>query len=171
MPPEMSRFSPYQGPAGAVRAPGQYWAAPSVPMARPERRLLARTCAIVLGVLGVLMLLGAAAFVVGRKDAIASPARSLVQEPCAQYRELSIRAHGGTDEALARQIINWIAANTTTFDQAAALDPDIADAAGAMHALNGVFADPASMARTTRDEIDRMEAPLAHACVWGPGRA
>lgn len=171
MPPAMSTFSPHQSPTGAVRAPSPYWAAPSVPMTRPKRRVLVGVCAIVMGVLGVLMVLGAAALVVGRKDAIASPARSLVQEPCAQYRELSIRAHGGTDEGLARQIVNWMAANTTTFDQAAAIDPNMADAAGAMHALNGVFADPARMARTAREEIDRMEAPLAHACVWGPGRA
>jgi len=156
---------------GAVPAPGAYWTGPSVPMTRPKRRVLARICVIVMGVLGVLMLLGAASFFVGRKEAIASPARSLVQEPCAQYRELSIRAHAGTDEALARQIINWIATNTAKFDQAAALDPDMVDAAGAMRALNSVFADPARMARMARAEFDAMEAPLTQACVWGPGRA
>ena len=126
-----------------------------------------------MGVAGVLMLLGAAFFTLGQKEALASPARPLVQEPCAQYRELSIRVQEpeAFDEALLRQFINWLAANTATFDQAAALDPDMADAASAVQAINSVFSDPARLARVSEEEMNRMEAPLDHACIWGPGRA
>jgi len=48
---------------------------------------------------------------------------------------------------------------------------DMVDAASAIHALNSVFSDPARLARVSEEEMKRMEAPLDHACIWGPGRA
>jgi hypothetical protein len=107
--------------------------------------------------------------VVGRDEALASPARDLVREPCAQYREIGYRL--GLDKADAQAVVAWVHTNTATFDKAVLLDPKLEGAAGTVHWLSDLFAVPAQAARTRMDEIHGREEPLQEACTTGPGRA
>jgi hypothetical protein len=112
---------------------------------------------------------GAVAARIERSEATSSPARSVLQGPCAEYRALS----GRTDEAMVADYLAWLAANEATFDEAAALDPDLAGAAYALHALRAYHTSRRvdGVARMPRDQLHTLAAPLAAACRTGPGPA
>jgi hypothetical protein len=144
----------------------------ALPPARgPSRR--APLVVKMLAVVGALFIAHGAVLVVrdvvGRDDALASPARDLVREPCAQYREIGYRL--GLDKADAQAVVAWVHTNTATFDQAVLLDPNLEGAAGTVHWLSDFFAVPAQAARTRMDEIHGREEALQEVCTTGPGRA
>jgi hypothetical protein len=155
---------------------------PAIPPPPPSRRSGRNPLVLVLKVLGAvvggfLVISFAIGFVtgvrgaLGRDEAVASPARDLIKEPCAEYRELSLRlTTGEPDEETVKQVIAWMKTHTTTFDRAAELDPELTGAAGAVHWLSDLFADPARAARTSMEEIESHEEPLAKTCTTGAGR-
>ncbi len=150
-------------PSGSRRTGG--WL--TVAAALLGRRMAWRLAGAAVGV--TVLAAGAVAARIERSDATSSPARSVLQGPCAEYRELS----GRTDEAMVADYLAWLAANQVTFDQAAALDPDVADAATAVHALRAYHTSRRvdGVARLPRDQLHALAAPLVAACRTGPGRA
>jgi hypothetical protein len=175
-PPAMSAPAlPWE--AGASSGAGADGLSRSFPPRPPPRAARRRVPRLVKGLAAVgafflvnLAVVGARE-VVARHAAMGSPARDLVTEPCAQYRELSLRLKTdktGTENV--GRVVAWMNSNMVTFDRAALLDPKLSDTAGAVHWLSALFADPARAARTSLEEVDSHEEPLKKACTTGPGQ-
>lgn len=130
------------------------------------RRLTVRLlcAAVALAVAGI----GAVARGMDRNADVSSPARGVVQEPCAQYRALLERADQGRGE----DFVAWVAANQATFDEAARLDPDLAAAAASVRSIQTHYANRAAGAGTLpSDQLLTLDDGLVDACLKGPGRA
>jgi hypothetical protein len=109
---------------------------------------------------------------VDRSRDISSPARSLIQGPCAQYRDITARMDKDHDVAAAEEGMRWFQRNVDTFAEAASLDPSLTKASDVVAWFNGVIeANFATVQGMSKAEIDAREKPLAQACYSGPGRA
>jgi hypothetical protein len=130
------------------------------------RRLTVRLLCVAVGLL--VAGIGAVARGFDRSQDISSPARGVVQEPCAQYRAMFDR----TDPDKGRDFVAWVAANQATFDEAARLDPDLAPAAASMHSIHTYFTNRAAGAdELPPEQLHTLDDGLVDACVKGPGRA
>jgi predicted RNA-binding Zn-ribbon protein involved in translation (DUF1610 family) len=169
----------------SATSPPQFAPPPSAYAVAPARQgwSTGKIVAVVVGAVGVVFVvlvvisivaatfLGARARVQDRA-ALDSPARPLVKEPCAQYREISIRlSRDNADQAAVRDALGWVEGNRQVFAEAARLDGGVAEAAAYVVWLDDLFHDPALLARTTQDEITSREKPLTAVCTTGAGQA
>jgi len=109
---------------------------------------------------------------VNRHRAVSSPARPLIADACAEYRDITGRMHKDQDVLAAQEGIRWFQTNGDRFAEAARLDPALGPAAEVVAWFNGVIdARFGPLVGMSKDEIDAREKPLAEACYSGPGRA
>lgn len=137
----------------------------------PRSRPIPVKAIVVVGVVAVGIISGISQ-AADRSKAISSPARSLIQGPCAEYRDFTTRMHKSHDVAAAQEGVRWFQSNVDTFAEAARLDPNLAPASEFVAWFNGAIeANFAPLATMSKDEIDAREKPLTQACYKGPGRA
>lgn len=177
---------PETDPAGAPGEPAaSLWGPPTAPPAPPLHgagRTSGGWVNVVVGLLGrrlawrlagtavglIIIGIGSVANLMERNEAIASPARDVLQSPCAQFRAFDERR----DPQLPADYINWLATHQVTFAEAARLDPDLAGAAVSIGPLHAYYTGRVAGApRAPREQVDAMRAPLESACRTGPGRA
>ena len=141
---------------------------PPVPVRR--RPPLGRK-AVGIGVAVVIGLGGAVFQWADRNEAIASPARDFIKEPCALYRDIAFRLEQDADDAEAAEMAYyWFQDNLGDFERAAHLDPELTEAAASVRWFNDTLADPARIDATSDAEFDEWETPVNDACTTGPGR-
>jgi predicted RNA-binding Zn-ribbon protein involved in translation (DUF1610 family) len=178
MPDTPMATGPQAPPSPAVPSPVGLVGLPAFTAPAPSRSSGVGTAAKVIGVLlAAVGLVLAGTHLVGTRvvfpDASArrSPARAVVKEPCARYRELSISAQkDGVTETTLHGMIDWVNQNKPVFDEAARLDPKLTDAAANLTWYQQVFNDPATWARTSMDDFKTHDKPITQACTTGPGQ-
>jgi hypothetical protein len=179
MPQPPMATGPQAQPTPAVPSPVGLAGLPAFTAPAPGRSSGLGTVAKVVGVLlASLGLVFAGTHLVGTRVAFPdsaarkSPARDLIKEPCAGYRELAIALNkDSVDPAEVRSMIEWVNANEPVFTQAAQLDPKLTEAAASVTWFHGVLQDPARWARTPFEEFEARDKPLTKACTTGPGQA
>ena len=174
--------SPVPAPAPSLSSlpPGSVAYAPARKSSWTPARVLGAVAAGIVAFFVTSVIIGAVVLaVVGTvgadapdKSALSSPARPLIKEPCASYREISFRlAKNEGDQIAALDAVNWVTANRQVFADAARLDPSVAAGAESVAWLGDLVNDPARLARTPMDEIKSHEAPLVDVCTKGAGQA
>jgi hypothetical protein len=156
---------------GDLSDPSALSTAPAGPPAAAIRAgLRGRRLVLGLGVAGVALLVAGIGVVSGgseEKQDVASPAHGVLQEPCAQYRDLVRRAPA---EDVGNDFIAWLGQHQGAFAEAARLDPRVTNAARAVETLDAYFSERTPENALSRDQLEPVGKLLVDACVKGPGR-
>jgi len=137
------------------------WAAAALRLA--ARRVVAR-----LAIGAIVMTAGGVAAMAGdsKQNALDSPARAVLLQPCAQYRSFLGRNDAGA------QFVTWVANNQAAFEEAARLDPTLSEASASMHALQAYLTTRRTGGpQLSEAERHALDDAMVESCLRGPGRA